>query len=208
LLHFASPLFSTHPRFIQLKSILLSFFNGEVIDSICLPGIEHVISVAVGPTPQGLVTTGEEDGVETDSKNLPKVHVRAYNVKLLASSTRTPRVSLEPMGPFLDLVLHRHTSPDPELLKQALKQPKLKKRDVEKGLGKKRKNLDVDEMGDLRGRIHVGKQDLDSLRGLKGKKMKALRGQGTNAGWDEEDEGMDDESVEEALQASKRQKVA
>jgi ribosome production factor 2 len=187
LLHFASPLFNTHPRFIHLKTLLMAFFNGEVVDSICLPGLDHVISISLGPTPEGLNTTGEEVGADTDSKNLPKVHIRAYTVKFLASSTRIPQVALDPMGPFLDLSMRRQTLPDPEMLKQALRQPKLKKKDVEKGLGKKRKNLEVDEMGDLRGRIHVGKQDLEGLKGLKGKKMKALRGQRRGGGWDADD---------------------
>jgi hypothetical protein len=30
-------------------------------------------------------------------------------------------------------------------------------------------------MGDLRGKIHVGKQDLASLKGIRGRKMKGLR---------------------------------
>lgn len=77
------------------------------------------------------------------------------------------------MGPHLDLVLRRHQEPDPELLKQALKRPKLKKTDVEKGLGKKKKNMEVDDMGDLRGRVHVGKQDLGKLQT---RKMKGLKG--------------------------------
>jgi ribosome production factor 2 len=77
------------------------------------------------------------------------------------------------MGPHLDLVLRRHQAPDPELLKQALRRPKLKKTDVEKGLGKKKKNMEVDEMGDLRGRVHVGKQDLGKLQT---RKMKGLKG--------------------------------
>ena len=43
---------------------------------------------------------------------------------------------------------------------------------MEKGLGKKRKNLEVDEMGDLRGRVHIAKQDLTKLQT---RKMKGLR---------------------------------
>jgi ribosome production factor 2 len=205
LLHFASPLFNTYTRFIQLKSLLLSFFNGEVVDSICLPGLEHVISVSLGPTPEGLNTTGEE-ATDAGGKDLPKVHIRTYVVKLLASSTRIPHVTLEPMGPSLDLTLRRHTDPDSEVLKQALRQPKLKKKEVEKGLGKKRKNMEVDEMGDLRGRIHVGRQDLESLKGNKGKKMKALRGKGRNEGWDGVDGDSASGSEELGAQSRKRPK--
>jgi ribosome production factor 2 len=48
-MHFASPLFDTHPRFIQLKQHLIALFNGEAIESIALAGIEHVISVQLSP---------------------------------------------------------------------------------------------------------------------------------------------------------------
>ena len=77
------------------------------------------------------------------------------------------------MGPHLDLVLRRHQESDAELLKQALKRAKLKKTHVEKGLGKKNKNMEVDDMGDLRGRVHIGKQDLGKLQT---RKMKGLKG--------------------------------
>ncbi|KAK2464765.1 hypothetical protein APHAL10511_003183 [Amanita phalloides] len=168
LMHFASDLFDSHPRFMQLKSMLLDFFNAEVIDAICLSGIEYVISVSLGPTPGSLNTAMAQDSKE----ELPKVHIRTYMIKMVASGVKTPRAELTPMGPFLDLSLRRHQDPDPEMLKQAMKRPKLKKQDVEKGLGKKKKNMDVDEMGNLRGRIHLGKQDLSKLQT---KKMKGLK---------------------------------
>ncbi|EMD34238.1 hypothetical protein CERSUDRAFT_117126 [Gelatoporia subvermispora B] len=200
LMHFASELFDTHPRFIQLKSMLMDVFNGEAIDSICLAGLEHVISVSLAPTPASLNSAGAADalgaGTSSDAaselKNLPKVHVRVYTIRMLASGTRIPRVELTPMGPSLDLVLRRHTDADGELWKQAMRRPKLRKQEVEKGLGKKRKNLEVDEMGDLRGRIHVAKQDLGKLqtrkmKGLKGARMEAM------AAGDDSDMSMDDE---------------
>jgi len=138
LMHFASELFDTHPQYIQLKSMLLDFFNGQIVDAICLPGLEHVISVSCSPTPSSLTSTTTSN---ESASSLPKVHIRTYTTRLLSSGTRIPRVELTPMGPHLDLVLRRHQEPDPELLKQALKQPKLKKTDVEKGLGKKKKNV-------------------------------------------------------------------
>jgi len=155
---------------MQLKSILIAFFNGEEIESICLPGIEHVISITCGPTPASLNTATAS--LEDDPSSLPKVHIRTYTLKLLASGTRIPRIELVPMGPSLDLMMRRHLPADAELLKQSLKRPKLKKPDVEKGLGKKVKNQGVDEMGDLRGRIHIAKQDLGKLQT---RKMKGLR---------------------------------
>jgi ribosome production factor 2 len=190
MMHFASELFDTHPRFIQLKSLLMDFFNAEVIDSICLPGLEHVISVSLAPTPTSLNGTQEDD-----SKNLPTVHFRTYTVRLLSSGTRIPRVELTPMGPSLDLTLRRHQTADAELWKAAMRRPKMKKTEVEKGLGKKRKNMEVDEMGDLRGRVHVTKQDLGKLQTRKMKGLKARAGE----------EEVDEESGEEE-EVSRRKK--
>ncbi|TCD62164.1 rRNA-binding ribosome biosynthesis protein rpf2 [Steccherinum ochraceum] len=196
LLHFASELFDTHPRFQQLKSILMGFFNGEEIESICLTGLEHIISISLGPTPAALTSasanptlTLNSQNSQDDTKDLPIVHIRSYTTKLVPSGTRTPRVTLELMGPAIDLRLRRHTDPDSEILKQAMKRPKVKKQDIESGLGKKKKNMEVDDMGDLRGRIHVAKQDLGKLQT---RKMKGLK-----KGRDEVEEDEDDDNEDE-----------
>jgi ribosome production factor 2 len=137
LMHFASELFDTHPRFIQLKSLLLDFFNGEVVQEICLAGLEHVISITLAPTPESLNNASTNmypnKAPAEDVASLPKVHIRTYTTRLLSSGTRVPRVELTPMGPSLDLVLRRYQPADAELLKQAMKRPKMKKVDVEKG---------------------------------------------------------------------------
>ena len=189
---------------MQLKSMLLDFFNGEIIDSICLPGIEHVISVSLGPTPASLNTaTAAQNQQDSKPEELPKVHIRTYMVKTLPSGVKTPRVELAPMGPSLDLSLRRHQEADAEMLKQAMKRPKLKKQEIEKGLGKKKKNMAVDEMGNLRGRIHLGKQDLSKLQT---RKMKGLKAHADESEEDEdegEDEGEDEEEEEEGPQRKK-----
>lgn len=58
------------------------------------------------------------------------------------------------------------------MLKQAMRRPKVDKKTVESGLGKKRKNIETDEMGDRVGRLHFKKQD---LKGMQGRKMKGLK---------------------------------
>lgn len=179
-MHFTSDLFDSHPRFVQLKSMLLDFFGGEQSDAVALTGLEHVISVSLGPTPSNLTSTTYEDpSTSSDSKEnlaaLPPIHIRTFTVQLLKSGTRLPKAQLTPMGPHLDLVLRRHTDPDPVMMKIALKRPKLEKDDVERGLGKKRKNMETDDMGDLRGQIHLGKQDLSALQV---RKMKGLKDDG------------------------------
>jgi ribosome production factor 2 len=172
MMHFASDLFDHNPRFIRLKSVLMDFFNAEVIDSVCLPGLEHVISVSLAPTPPSLYSNGIQSE-DPSSLNLVKVHIQTYTIRLLSSGTRIPRVELTPMSPFLDLSLRRHQPPDSELWKAAMKRPKMKKTDVKKGLGKNRKNMEVNDVGDLRGRVHVMKQDLEKLQTRKMKGLKA-----------------------------------
>lgn len=162
-MHFSSELFDSHPRYTQLKTVLTDAFNGQVTNSICLSGLEHVISVTVAPIPQDFVST---------SSSLPRVHVRTYTFKMSPSGVKTPRAELTPMGPHFDLVLRRNLEADEDMMKAALKKPKIPRKDVESGLGKKRKNFEVDEMGDLRGHVHVGRQNLDKLQR---KKVKALR---------------------------------
>lgn len=194
-MHFASELFDTHPRFMQLKSMLLDFFGSEVLEGIHMNGVEHVISVILAPTPSTLASASIDTQTE-DSASLPKVHFRTYTISALRSGTKVPRIELTPMGPFLDLSLRRHRDPEPEILKAALRRPKLKKQDVEKGLGKRKKNVEVDEMGDTRGRLHVGKQDLSKLQTRKMKGLKAAHEVET-----------DDEEEEEEGRSTKRRNL-
>jgi ribosome production factor 2 len=195
LLHFASDLFDAHPALAQLKSQLMCMFatpNGEPIH---LAGIEHVISVTLGPP-----TTSAALNEETPSTELPKVHIRVYTLTLRRSGVRTPNVSLTAMGPAIDLRVRRTQAPDAVLLKESLKRPRLAKTDVAKGLGKKKKNLEVDEMGDLRGRVHVAKQDLGKLQT---RKMKGLK----KAPDDAEDDGDDDDGMDEDDGSRKRRRT-
>jgi len=68
------------------------------------------------------------------------------------------------MGPNFDFKVRRRQEADADVLKQALRRPKVAKKDVEKGLGKKRKNIETDDMGDKVGRIHLGKQEFGKLQ--------------------------------------------
>ena len=80
------------------------------------------------------------------------------------------------------------------------------------GLGKnRRKNMEVDEMGDLRGRIHVGKQDLGRLQTRKMKGLKAARdggGEGGDGGSNGESDGFGSEDDGEGGRRRKRARAA
>lgn len=162
LMVFHGDAFDTHPTFTHLKSFLLDLYQGHHETGIPLMNLEHVVSVTAGP-------------FQGEDKPLPAVHVRVYTVKLLASGSRVPRVQLTEMGPSMDLALRRVADPDHELMKMALKRPKISQKDQTSGLGKKRKNIETDDMGDKVGRIHLGKQDLGKLQSRKMKSLKVGR---------------------------------
>lgn len=107
-MHSASEPFDSHPQFIQLTSMLMSFLKGEEIDSICLPGVKHVMSVTLSPAPSTLsAATSMLDPLSSkpqyNSKSLPKVYIWVYTMKLRASETRILQVELVSMGLSLDL---------------------------------------------------------------------------------------------------------
>lgn len=172
---FHSDLFDTHPTYQQLKSYFLDFYNGHALPELPLTtGIEHVISITAGPA--------------SDDVPLPRVHFRVYTIKMLAQSgSRVPRVQLTVMGPSIDFSVRRLQEPDDEMMKAALKRPKLAKTDVEKGLGKKRKNIETDDMGDRVGKIHLKKQDLSKMQGrkMKGLKVRPTTGKASASADDE-----------------------
>ena len=62
-----------------------------------------------------------------------KLLFRQYHVALKRSGTKTPRVELAEMGPSLDLALRRTRRAPEDLLKEALRQPKLTGKKVRHG---------------------------------------------------------------------------
>ena len=53
-----------------------------------------------------------------------KLLLRQYRIALKKSGTRVPRVELQEMGPSLDLSLRRVREAPPDLMAEALRQPK------------------------------------------------------------------------------------
>lgn len=72
---------------------------------------------------------------------------------------------MEPMGPFLDLVLRRNQAPAGDTMKDACRKPKTAEK-------KKVKNISSGIMGEKLGRIHMKKQNLDKMDT---RRMKVLR---------------------------------
>ncbi|EAA07848.5 AGAP003048-PA [Anopheles gambiae str. PEST] len=129
----------------RIKNLLLDMFRIDQIESIRLQGIEHVLSFTL-----------------TDDLT---ILVRSYRIQLKKSGQRTPRIELTEMGPSLDLSIRRTKIASDSLYKTAMRQPAILR-------VTKRKNVTRDELGNVHGRVHVGKQDINALQT---RKMKGLR---------------------------------
>jgi len=224
LFHFHGDLFETHSVYQQFKSVILDFFHGDEVDKINLAGLEHVISCSVGSqgdelldsTTQGAsssskavpITSLTDPSTSSSSNNstLSLIHFRTYSIKLLNSGSRTPLVSLEHAGPSFDFRPRRVQSADPDTWKQATKKHKKKSTHPDQMAGnKKRKdrNVDIDEMGDKVGKLHMTKQDLSKLQTRKMKGLKRAKGEGRGSMEDAEV----DEVLDEAVDASANKRV-
>ncbi|GAA5983164.1 hypothetical protein JCM5350_007904 [Sporobolomyces pararoseus] len=205
----SSSLWETHSTFSQFKSLVLDFFRGNEMDGVALKGLERVISVTIGSDSasaagkdlENSLEQGKGKAVESligglnrnpsgggdyeEEKGLPLIHFRTFNVHFMRSGVATPRVELSPHGPHFTFSLRRSQKPVQEVWKLAMKKKEKKSKDSKP----KNKNIDINEMGDKIGRVHVDRQDLSTLQTRKFKGLKKRKGEDTD---NEGAEGGDD----------------
>ena len=141
---FSGAAFETDNELRRLKSLLMDFFRGPVVNNVRLNGMEHVIQFSATET---------------------EVQMRSYKIALKKSGTRTPRIELEDMGPNIDFVVRRTRLASHDLYKQACK--------VAKGAKpKKHKNVSMDVFGTKHGRVHMQSQDINTIQLRKVKALK------------------------------------
>lgn len=152
--------------------------------SINLAGLGHVISISHGPIPSTsaapVTSVVEDTGVAAlSTESLPLVHFRVYGIQLLKSGRREPRVNLIEHGPSIDFRIRRTKPADEDVWKRAIRHRPHGPQSAEAAAKKRKrdKNVDISEMGDKIGRIHVGRQDLDKLQSRKMKGLKVPKGE-------------------------------
>ena len=162
--------FDANSKTQLLRSLLLDIFKGPSdFTSVDLTGVDHVI-----------VFTLEGDS---------KLNFRHYGIELRKSkeSPAVPDVKLIEAGPKFDMTIRRvHEAPE-AMRKEALRKPKDPRKDF------KQKNVSRDELGDKKGRIHVGRQDLSTLVLARMKGLNKKRGHMTEG---ENDDGKTVETEE------------
>lgn len=147
-LSFTGDQFETNADLLQLKSILIDFFRGPVVDNIALNGIDHIIQFTA-----------------VDTKSGCKVLMRHYNIVLKKSGTRVPLVELVEVGPQVDWVVRRTKKAAPDVMKEAMKTPKELK-------ATKKKNKETNVLGDTLARVYMQKQNINNLQT---RKVRALK---------------------------------
>lgn len=140
---------SQQHEYQRIKNLLVDFFHRDVVKSVRLAGIEHVISFTA------------VEGV---------IFMRSYKILLKKSGQKTPRIEVEEIGPSADMRLRRTKLASEDLFKTAMKQPK------ELNI-KKKKNVTKDGLGTIHGRIHIPKQQLDGIQTRKMKGLKKTIGE-------------------------------
>ncbi|CAM9501752.1 unnamed protein product [Choristocarpus tenellus] len=133
----------------KLQNLLIDFFRGEVVGQIALAGLDHCMVCT---------TVGDN------------VLLRHYHIGFKRSGSKVPSVLLTDTGPSMDLVVRRTSFAAKDLWKAAVKKPRVSE-------PKKVKNVSSNSMGDKMGRIHLGRQDLSSM---KVRRVKALRTTGSS----------------------------
>lgn len=167
LLLFQGQIFDTHAEYVHVKSLVMDFFApasaGAAPQQVDQSGLQHVVVVsAEEPATSLLAASGSVQ---------PVVYVRVYRAIMRRSDELLPRMELEEMGPRLDLRLGRRQAAEPEVWKRAT--ARAHKPTAENK--KKRKNIEMDLMGDKLGRIHVGRQELGKLQTRKFRGLKRER---------------------------------
>lgn len=145
--------FEHNPVYARLQNFFADYFRGFVAKSLNIAGIDHAI-------------------VCTAHKN--KIFFRHYFITI-GSKDESFEPELTEIGPRITFSLRRNHEAAPSVRQASLRQPRQLKR-------KKQKNVSRNSLDDKVGRIHVGRQNLDSLvlhkgRALRKKRRAALAGE-------------------------------
>ncbi|PVV05378.1 hypothetical protein BB560_000105 [Smittium megazygosporum] len=171
LLVFSGMSFNQDATFSKLKNLFLDFFNLDNASSVCLSGLQHVISFTVFDSPPSQPSdsaSSTDPSISTSDSPQLSLYIRSYFINLEKSGHKEPYVSISPMGPDFNLLLKRYRLPSDDIWKSATRIPK-------ELYFSKTKNVSSDPVGNKLGRVHVGIQNIDKIQTRKVKALKKPR---------------------------------
>lgn len=194
-------------------------------------GLQHIISITEGPSASEgssdrqqnsngvtadsldqLYRAGALDSTQSTTTSMidtsasgRMIHFRVYAVVPPANglAPSSSNLTLEEIGPSMDLILRRRQMAEMSRINASLKRPKTQLEKSRQGKGVK-KNIETDEMGDKVGRVHLGRQDLGRLQTRKMKGLKRNKNQSTEEESGDEDSNLEFEVEEEDAPAKKQ----
>lgn len=169
--------FSTEPAFVRLKNLLVDFFRGGQDPVVSLDGCDRVLffslrsrdgsEACVAPSTD---CYGSKPPAERGNTVLCMRHYAVQKPSTAAEVTASIKnINLYDIGPNFDLELRRISFATPQEFKLACRLP----RATLATLRATAANLSTDPMHNLKGQLHVGKQD---VAGLNLRRFKAHRG--------------------------------
>ncbi len=87
---FCGALFDVHPRYQHFKTLMIDFFRGQLVESMEIDGLQHVVCLSVG----------ERQSVDPMKEDLPPISFRVYVIRSKkVVGSKVPKIDLEEMGP-------------------------------------------------------------------------------------------------------------
>ncbi|CEM35657.1 unnamed protein product [Vitrella brassicaformis CCMP3155] len=171
------PAFEASETMGTAKNLLTDLFNRGRPKELLLGGLDHLIvlsaldhqhsSAALPPSlsssieqaPDSLsarLLSGPAPSSAGGASRSTPILFQHFRVNFKKSDSKLPHVELVEMGPSFEMTIDRHQMADKDRWRTAVKVPKEVK-------PKKVKNVSTSVLGEKRGRIHVGVQDLSRL---------------------------------------------
>ena len=154
--------FETDPFFVRLKSLLVDYFRGGNDVEVSPDGVDRVIMIGLRSTNgDDAVIAPSDDCVGTkppSQKGNAVLRFRHYAM-MPQSGAGKEKVKLIDIGPNFDLEIRRCFFSPTTDFKNACKVP----REALAHMRSTQENVTGDAMGNLRGQLHIGKQDVTEL---------------------------------------------
>jgi ribosome production factor 2 len=176
LLLFVGDIWEQQEDYRNLRSLLTDFYRGDVVDKVVFSGLDHLIVFTVANVP-----------ISGTDVSQTLLHQRTYFCQLKKTAqSQVPVPALQNCGPDLDYRLGRTQWAEPDLYKAARVLPSGLKR-------KKTKNQSTNLFGERIGRLHLSKQNVETMGG---RKVKALR-RAEKAASEAEKQALEDDLAQE-----------
>lgn len=170
--------FETEPFFQRLKNFFVDFFGGSIESDINIAGVDRAIFVSLRSQDGGAVVAPSSEAIGTrpiTEKGNVIVCFRHYGVVQTRTTTselsNASNIKLIDVGPNFDLEIRRVRWAPPQDFKRACRLPK----QALATLKHMQENVSTDALGNLRGHLHVGNQDLTSMSLRKFKATKEIK---------------------------------